>query len=250
MQAMVRSQLFRVVLGFGFMLVAAPRAEAGGYGGVEWGETLRSALKKLKERQPRPRTDLEPIVFEDRVLREERDEKVRVAIQKKRSRADIARLRKLSLARARFAALYYWVDLGPLDGKVVLSFLDDKLTSAEVDVLYQPSERGAAAELLDLVEQKYGAPKEHRGDDKPGAPAVDIFEAENTRIEAYQQPAVAGRGGLLRLTYRNPERALEVDRFMDDLHNRLEQLEQARHTLGPTPEERDAARKAALMRHL
>ena len=125
MQAMVRSQLFRVVLGFGFMLVAAPRAEAGGYGGVEWGETLRSALKKLKERQPRPRTDLEPIVFEDRVLREERDEKVRVAIQKKRSRADIARLRKLSLARARFAALYYWVDLGPLDGKVVLSFLDD-----------------------------------------------------------------------------------------------------------------------------
>lgn len=230
-------------------LVPAPAA-AGGYGGLDWGESIRGAQKKLKEAAPRPRTDVEALALEARVLTDERDEKVRLAILKKRPRADIVRLRRAPPAKARLAALGYWVDLGPLDGKVILSFFDDRLYAAEVTVIVPSALRASAGELLDLLVEKYGPPREHRGEEKAGAPAVDVFVQGDTRIEAFQQPATAGRNGLVQLVYLAPERQKLADAYVEDLHARAEMIATARHPQGPTEEEREAARKAALLRHL
>jgi hypothetical protein len=225
-------------------------AWAGGYGPFDWGEGLKSATKKLDGRKLTPRTDLETVIAEARLLRDERDEKVRLARLKKKPAAEIRRLQKAPPAKARLSAWYYWVELGNLDAKVVLHFLDERLTSAEVNVLFEAAQREAAAELLDLMQSKYGAPKEHRGAESPAAPVVDTFDAGDTEIEAYQQPAVNGRKGFLRLIYRSKDRRETITTYLGQLEERRKALDLARNPPGPTPEEREMHRKSALMQHL
>lgn len=226
------------------------RAHAGGYGAFDWGESVKSIGKKLGKQKLSPHTALEAAALEARVLRAERDEKVRLARLKKRPAADIRRLQKAKPGKPRLSAGYYWVALGPLDAKVVLQFLDERLTGTEVQVLFEAPQRAAAAELLDLMQAKYGAPKEHRGAEAPTAPALDVFDGGDTEIEAYQQPAVNGRSGFLRLVYRSKDRHESVVKHLESLEARWQAISQARNPPGPTPEERDAQRKALLMQHL
>lgn len=239
---------------FGLLVVfgpwAAPVARAGGYGPFDWGEGLRSIGKKLDGRKLQARSDVDALMFEARVLRLERDEKVRQARLKKKPAADIRRLQKAKPAKARLSAYAYWVELGALDAKVLLHLLDERLTSAEVHVLFEPSQRAAAGELLDLMQSKYGAPKAHRGAATPDAPAVDVFDAGDTEIEAFQQPAVGSRAGFLRIMYRSKDRAEVVTHYLDDLAARLKAIELARNPPGPTAEERELHRKSALMQNL
>lgn len=231
-------------------LLAPGFARAGGYGPFDWGESLKSATKKLDGQKLTPRTDLDTVIFESRVLRDERDEKVRLARLKKKPAAEIRRLQKAPPAKARLSAWYYWVELGNLDAKVVLHFLDERLTSAEVNVLFEAPQREAAAELLDLMQSKYGPPKAHRGAESPTAPVVDTFDAGDTEIEAYQSPVVHGRSGFLRLIYRSKDRQETLSTYLTQLTERRKALEQSRNPPGPSPEEREMHRKAALMQHL
>lgn len=227
-----------------------PSGVQAGYGPFEWGESLRAVTKKLGKIRVAPRTDAEPVLFEAKVLRAERDEKVRLARLKKKPAADIRRLSRAKPSKARLSAHFYWVELGPLDAKVVLHFLDERLTGAEVGVLFAASDREAAGELLDLLAEKYGPAKRRRGADAPNAPIVDVFEAPGTDIEAYQQPATGGQSGFLRLVYHEREQKERVDAYLKSLAERAAALEEARRSKGPSPEEREAARKAALRQHL
>ena len=226
------------------------QAQAGGYGAFDWGERLKSVTKKLDGRRFTPRTDLETVTLETRVLRGERDEKVRLARLKKKPASEVRRLQRVKPAKTRLSAGFYWLELGPLEAKVVLHFLDERLTSAEVNVLFEAHQRAAAAELLDLLQAKYGAPKAHRGADSPGAPAVDLFDGGDTDVEAYQQPVHDGRSGFLRLIYRSKERRDTVLTYLGDLEARWRALQEARHPPGPSAAERDTQRKADLMQHL
>jgi len=221
-----------------------------GYGPFEWGEHVRTVTKKLGKLRLAPRTDAEPVLLEARVLRAERDEKVRLARLKKKPAADIRRLSRAKPSRARLSAYAYWVELGPLDAKVVLHFLDERLTGAEVGVLFTASDREAAALVLDLLAEKYGAAKHRRGEEAANAPVVDVFEAPGTDIEAYQQPATAGQSGFLRLVYRGREQHERLDAYLGSLAERAAALEEARRPKGPSPEEREAARKAAIRQNL
>lgn len=239
-----------LALALSVALSGAGPAWAGGYGPFDWGDSLKSATKKLDGRKLTPRTDLETVLAESRLLRDERDEKVRLARLKKKPAAEIRRLQKAPPAKARLSAWYYWIELGNLDAKVVLHFLDERLTSAEVNVLFEAAQREAAAELLDLMQSKYGAPKEHRGAEAPGAPVVDTFDAGDTEIEAYQSPAVSGRTGFLRLIYRSKDRREAVSTYLAQFEERRKALDLARNPPGPSPEEREMHRKAALMQHL
>jgi hypothetical protein len=232
------------------VLCALPATAWAGYGPFEWGESLKSVGKKLGKVRLAPRTDVEVVLFEDKVLRAERDEKVRLARLKKKPAADIRRLSRAKPSKARLSAHFYWVELGPLDAKVVLQFLDERLTAAEVAVLFAANERAAAGEILDLLTEKYGPARSRRGADAPGAPVVDVFEAAGTDIEAYQQPAVGGQSGFLRLLYRGREQKDRVETYLKSLAERAAALEEARRPKGPTPEELEAARRAALLQHL
>ena len=227
-------------------------ARAGGYGGFDWGQSQVSIAKALAKtgKALRPRGDVEAVQLEARVQAAEHEEKIRRAVEKKRPAADIRRLKKAKRPAPRLSAQFYWVELGPLDAKVLLHFLDLRLVAAEVDVPFAASQRPAVAELLDLLESKYGAPKEHRGAAAPEAPVVDLFDAGDTTVEAWQQPAARGRSGLLHLVYHARERREARDGYLEELRTRLEAVELARKPKGPTPEERESARKAALLQHL
>jgi hypothetical protein len=231
-------------------VLGLPAGVQAGYGPFEWGESIRAATKKLGKIRLAPRPDAEDVLFEAKVLRAERDEKVRLARLKKKPAADIRRLSKAKPAKARLSAHFYWVELGPLDAKVVLHFLDERLTGAEVGVLFTAAERAAAGELLDLLAEKYGPAKVRRGADAPNAPVVDVFEAADTDIEAYQQPATGGQSGYLRLVYRGREQQARVDAYLKSLAERAAAIEEASRPKGPSPEEREAARRAALRQHL
>jgi hypothetical protein len=107
-----------------------------------------------------------------------------------------------------------------------------------------------AAEVLDLLSRRYGDPIARRGEDKPGAPVVDTFDAGAAALEAFQQPAREGRAGFLRLEYRARDLSEAAAAYVDELRKVRRDIELARNPPPPTPEALDEKRRNAILEHL
>lgn len=230
---------------------AAPTKEKRkGYGDFAWGETRPTIETSLGKKRVTPRKDTAFVVLEVEVRALERSEALRIARKEKKSAKELRKLKAQKPEPARFGGLSYWIDLGRLDAQVVLHFLDDRLWGVDVSAPFDAGSRAQAAEVLDLLARKYGDPIAHRGDEREGAPVVDVFDAFDATLEAFQQPARAGRRGFLRLEYRARDLAGAARAYVDELRASRRDLELARNPPPPTREALDARRREAILKHL
>ncbi len=221
-----------------------------GYGDFAWGDARRAIETSLGKKRFTPRNDTAFVVLEVEVRALERSEALRIARKEKKSARELRKLKAEKPEAARFGGLSYWVDLGRLDAQVVLHFLDDRLWGVDVSAPFDAGSRAQAAEVLDLLAKKYGDPIAHRGDEREGAPVVDVFDAFDATLEAFQQPARAGRRGFLRLEYRARDLSGAARAYVDELRASRRDLELVRNPPPPTREALDARRREAILKHL
>ena len=227
--------------------VAEPKK---GYAGVPWGATSSDTRARMGPKRLKPRRDTAFVVLESEVQALERDEALRLARRDKKPAKAIKALKAKRPEPVRFSAQHTWVKLGRLDAQVMLHFLDDRLWGVDLSVPFGDATREDAAEVLDLLSRRYGDPVARRGEDKPGAPVVDTFDAGAAVLEAFQQPAREGRAGFLRLEYRARDLSGAAAAYVDELRKVRRDIELARNPPPPTPEALDEKRRNAILEHL
>ncbi len=237
--ALTHNGRVRLALLLAALLLIAPRpALADGFGQLPWGTKLAVAKKKIGGL--RPTDDADTVRFEREALETIIDEER--ALARKAGRKAYRAWTKRKRPRPRLSAWRYWVKLAGLPARVELHFADGGLYGATVGVLYRPDQKPQAAELLDLLVAKYGAPEPPAVGDAPmGERATLEWGTGDGTLVLRKRVATAKERGLLHLTYRSQLLGPGVDRYLEGVKGRLIQVERARAERAKAKAEKETA---------
>lgn len=223
--------------------------DPGGFGRFTWG----SSIAAVREIEPTlaEYAGAEAVTTEAEALERIQADATRKA--RAAGRQAWKAFRSRPLPQPRLAAWRFWLDLGGLPGRVELRFVDDRLYSAVVRVLYRTKDKPKAARILDGLMTKYGQPLDPPEGMAPVAerPRLD-FAIPGGRLQVLRRRVTLGDArGMLRLHYRHVELSEGVERYLQGLRGRLATLSTAADPEGAAAKDpEDAPKPDPLLQHL
>ncbi len=230
------------------LLLSFGAAHAGGYGQFGWGTPEKEVRKKLKKHRLRASDSARHVEFEREAIREVLEFEKREA--KRAGRKAWRAWRKRKHPKPRLSATRHWVKLFGLPARVELRFVEGRLYGAVVRVLYSEAQKGAAAQMLDLLAEKYGEPTDEAAAPDGSSSRLE-FDAGDGTVKVYTKAASPKDRGILRIAYDSGNMGSAVDRYLEGVRGRLfqVQLEKSRRRDAAEEKKREA-KKAELLKHL